>query len=123
MGGARMKRFIEGESRTQTVLFPERLDDWIEGSVLHYSLPVIVSSLQDLDFQITRSGASMTEALSGNDSERARGYFHSSVAEKYSAVFQQLGSRLPEAVSEFSDVSPVTIGDSSAEYLVAVTHD
>lgn len=24
-----MKRFIEGESRTQSVLFPERLDDWI----------------------------------------------------------------------------------------------
>ncbi len=24
-----MKRFIEGEARTQSVLFPERLDDWI----------------------------------------------------------------------------------------------
>jgi transposase len=24
-----MKRFIEGESRTQATLFPERLDDWI----------------------------------------------------------------------------------------------
>lgn len=24
-----MKRFIEGESRDQSVLFPERLDDWI----------------------------------------------------------------------------------------------
>ena len=24
-----MKRFIEGECRTQAVLFPERLDDWI----------------------------------------------------------------------------------------------
>ena len=24
-----MKRFIEGECRTQAVLFPEKLDDWI----------------------------------------------------------------------------------------------
>ena len=24
-----MKRFIEGDSRTQATLFPERLDDWI----------------------------------------------------------------------------------------------
>ncbi len=24
-----MKRFIEGEDRTQSTLFPERLDDWI----------------------------------------------------------------------------------------------
>ena len=24
-----MNRFIEGEPRTQSVLFPERLDDWI----------------------------------------------------------------------------------------------
>jgi len=25
-----MSRFIEGEARTQSLLFPERLDDWIE---------------------------------------------------------------------------------------------
>lgn len=25
-----MKRFIEGEERSQSVLFPERLDDWID---------------------------------------------------------------------------------------------
>jgi transposase len=25
-----MKRFIEGEERAQSVLFPERLDDWID---------------------------------------------------------------------------------------------
>jgi hypothetical protein len=25
-----MKRFIEGENRSQSVLFPERLDEWIE---------------------------------------------------------------------------------------------
>jgi transposase len=29
VGGAAVKRFVEGECRAQAVLFPERLDDWI----------------------------------------------------------------------------------------------
>jgi hypothetical protein len=28
-GGGTMKRFVEGECRDQSLLFPERLDDWI----------------------------------------------------------------------------------------------
>jgi transposase len=42
-----MKRFIEGESRTQTVLFPERLDDWIEES---NSVRAIDAFVEELDF-------------------------------------------------------------------------
>lgn len=43
-----MKRFIEGESRTQTVLFPERLDDWIEES---NPVRAIDAFVEELDFQ------------------------------------------------------------------------
>src|SRR5881398_3275627 len=42
-----MKRFIEGESRTQTVLFPERLDDWIEES---NPVRAIDAFAEELDF-------------------------------------------------------------------------
>jgi transposase len=43
-----MKRFIEGESREQAVLFPERLDDWITEDNPVRAIDVFV---EELNFQ------------------------------------------------------------------------
>jgi len=43
-----MSRFIEGEARTQSLLFPERLDDWIAED---NPLRVIDAFVDELDVQ------------------------------------------------------------------------
>ena len=40
-----MKRFIEGEARSQAVLFPEHLDDWIAEDNPVRAIEVFVESL------------------------------------------------------------------------------
>jgi hypothetical protein len=43
-----MSRFIEGEARSQSLLFPERLDDWIEEG---NSVRVIDVFVEELDLR------------------------------------------------------------------------
>ena len=43
-----MKRFVEGECREQTVLFPERLDEWINDD---NPVRVIDAFVDELDLQ------------------------------------------------------------------------
>ena len=40
-----MKRFVDGEDRSQCILFPERLDDYVAGDNPVRSIEVFVESL------------------------------------------------------------------------------
>jgi transposase len=46
--GAAVKRFVEGECRTQAVLSPERLDDWIGED---HCVRAVDAFVRELDFK------------------------------------------------------------------------
>jgi hypothetical protein len=48
-----MSRFIEGEARTQSLLFPERLEDWIEESNRVRINSVLTEHIDDVPYSVS----------------------------------------------------------------------
>ncbi len=66
-----MKRFIEGVDRSQTTLFPDRLEDWIDDDNPVHVIDVFVDELELSDLGFTRV-APLTAAILRSHERRAQ---------------------------------------------------
>lgn len=89
-----------------------------QNQVINKSAIVIVQDIRSIDGQIQAVYQSVLSRLKQRDIPGASTYFTAGAAEKYSAVFSELGENLPVAANSLGSLAEGSIGDGLAEYLI-----
>lgn len=82
---------------------------------------IVVTDPSALDALLRSQWSGMNNALLAGDSTRALTYLDSSAQTTYGPVFRELASVMPGIIASYSDLTPVRLTDTMAEYLLTRT--
>jgi hypothetical protein len=87
------------------------------------SIPVVIANETQLDQTLRQVWSGMTNALAAGDKALAMRYLDAAARERYGPVFDLLLPVMPQIVTTFSELQPVTLSDALGEYAVNRTID
>jgi hypothetical protein len=93
------------------------------GGTYDDTIALVVMSAEELDRLLKARWAGMRTALISGNIEQALRFHHERYHEKYTAIYNALGSNLPTLAEQMPDISHICYNDGSAKYRVRQNHD
>jgi hypothetical protein len=87
------------------------------------TIAVVVLDQAQLDSLLRAKWNGMKTALTNGDTEKALTYYREGMREKYSAIFNALGSELPTLVQQMKAISPIVFAGDQAKYRIKQDHN
>ena len=94
-----------------------------EGQTYSDTVAAFVMDKEELDSLLQIKWNAMKELLIAGDIEKAIVYHQKAVHEKYTAIYNALGSELPVLAQQMNEISPVYFYDVLAKYRIRQDHD
>jgi hypothetical protein len=87
------------------------------------TIAVVVVDASALDALLQQKWTDMKVALISDNIEEALQYHHERSQERYSAIYNAIGSELPALVSQMQSISLIYCVDGTAKYRIRQDHD
>ncbi|WP_319410180.1 hypothetical protein [uncultured Desulfosarcina sp.] len=94
-----------------------------QGNTYSDKLAIVVLSAEELDVLLKAKWADMKAALTAGDIQHALQFHHERYHEKYTAIYNALGTDLPSLVEQMQDISRICYIDGTAKYRIRQNHD
>jgi hypothetical protein len=95
----------------------------VQGYVYNDTIALVVMAAEEQDRLLKARWAGMRTALISGDIERALRFHHERYHEKYTDIYNALGSNLPTLAEQMPDISHICYNNGSAKYRVRQNHD